>query len=524
MKLLRDAMDWLSVPPWIAAPALAFVLGAVFTGIACRIAPSLGLVDRPDGGRKRHKRPTPVMGGAAFFLAMLTVLLGAAFLGQAWITDPQLMRYMASLLGSALLFCLLGVVDDRFALRPRTKLLGQIFASLPFALSIPTIHTVQLLGWQVPLGPAFAPAIVLWLVTCSNVINLIDGLDGLAGSVGVISLLTVAALFGHQGQPAAATIALVAAGAIGGFLIYNWPPARIFMGDGGSLTLGFLIGAMSIQASSKTATGLTLAVPLVLISVPIFDTLMAIVRRKLNGKGIGEGDRCHIHHRLQDRGLTRKQALIAIGGLSLIMSVAALLSALLESEWAGIVICVGVLTLLIVGQIFGDQETQLFLRHVQALGHLLLDTSGVLKTRFLLARIDKVDYRERLEIWKKVSQRVQQMGGTRLEFLCTSSQSHEVQSGLLWIAASETPRGNGHEWRFEYSVPREQGFRATLVARGVSPSQSNVQRLDDLFRLFSKVCEEMPLFDEADEFPETLPLPASPASESPAADERRRAA
>lgn len=515
-------MDRLSTAPWIIAPVGAFVLGVLLTAIACRIAPYLGLVDRPDGGRKRHKRPTPVMGGVAFFLAMGVIVAGAAALGQTWITEPQSARYTISLFASATLFCVLGVMDDRYALKPRTKLLGQIIASLPFALAIPPIHTVQLLGWHVPLGPAFAPAIVLWLVACSNVINLMDGLDGLAGTVGVISLLTVAALFGHQGQPTAAILALVAAAAVGGFLVYNWPPAKIFMGDGGSLTLGFLIGAMSLQASSKTATGLTLAVPVVLISVPLFDTCMAIIRRKLNGRRIGEGDRCHIHHRLQDRGLTRKQALIAISGLSLVMAFAALASALLENEWAGIVICVSVLTLLIVGQIFGDVETQLFLRHLQALGHLLLDTSGVLKTRFLLARLEKLDYRERLEIWQKVSQRVQQMGGTHLEFLCTTQHGHEIQSALYWSAASPREDKDLHEWRFEYSVPREDGYKATLTAQGVTFAQPYAQRLDDLFRLFAKVCEELPLFDEQpDETPATVPLPRS---EQPALADQRKAA
>ena len=112
---------------------------------------------------------------------------------------------------------------------------------------------------------------------------------------------------------------------------------------------------------------------------------------------------------LQDRGLSRKQALMTIGGLSLVMAAAALVSALLENEWAGLLICASVLTLLIVGRVFGDSETMLFARHVQVLGALLLDTSGVLKTRFLLARMDQFDFRARLEIWEKVSERVADM-------------------------------------------------------------------------------------------------------------------
>jgi UDP-GlcNAc:undecaprenyl-phosphate GlcNAc-1-phosphate transferase len=500
-------MDGMAVLPWLVSPALAVVLSSALTALACRVAPKLGLVDHPDGGRKRHKQATPVMGGAAFFTALAAVVLGSVALQQPWIMQPHMLPFGGSLFASAGLFCALGVLDDRIAMRPRHKLLGQIVASLPFALSLPQLDTVQLLGWQIPLGPVFAPCIVLWLVACSNVINLIDGLDGVAGTVGLISMLTVAALFGHQGQTGPAMISLIAAGSLAGFLIHNWPPAKIFMGDGGSLTVGFLIGALSIQASSKTATGLTLAVPLMLISVPIFDTFMAILRRKLSGRGIGEGDRCHIHHKLQDRGLTRKQALLVIGGLSLVMAAAALTSAFLDSELPGFLICGSVLVLLIVGRIFGYHETLLFYRHLQALGALLLDTSGVLRTRFLLARMDRFDFRQRLEIWQKVSDRVQQMGGVSLEFRCVTVEGLDLQSDLVWTAQPVPNSPSGHEWRFDYSVVREGGLQATLSARGTSPDNLSSQRLDDLFRLFARVCQELPLFDEVDDAPATLPLP-----------------
>jgi len=513
-------MEGLPLALWLAAPVLAFVLSILFTGAACQLAPALGLVDNPDGGRKRHKRPTPVMGGAAFVLSLTLVIVGAAALRCDWICRPFVARSIGPLLSSAILFCALGVVDDRIALRPRYKLAGQILASLPFVFSIPSYGSVMLLGYQIPLGPAVTPCIVLWLVACSNVINLIDGLDGLAGTVGLISLLTVAALFGLQGRLGSAIVALVAAASIAGFLIYNWPPAKIFMGDGGSLTIGFLVGALSIQASSKTATGLTLAVPMVLISVPIFDTCMAILRRKLSGRSIGEGDRCHIHHRLQDHGLTRKQALLTIGGLSLVMAAAALTSALTGKEWAGLLICGGVLSLLIAGRVFGDSEAMLLVRHVQAVGALLLDTSGALQTRFLLARIGRFDERERLEIWKLVSHRVQQMGGRSLEFRCATPDGRDLDLGLYWTAADVPAEGDGHEWQFAYSVPREEGATATLSARGVSSRTAAGQRLDDLFRLFARVCQEMPLSNDVPDASETLSLPDLP----PATATLRRAA
>ncbi|HET6423030.1 MAG TPA: MraY family glycosyltransferase [Planctomycetaceae bacterium] len=500
-------MQGLLTAPWVVAPLAALALSAALTKLARSCAPHLGLVDKPDGGRKLHKKPTPVIGGAAFCTAMMIVVGVAAVMKQDWLYDPMTVELAVPLFLSATLFCVLGVVDDRFALRPRTKLLGQFIASLPFACMTSAVDTVHLLGMQIHLGLVAVPFTVMWLVACSNVINLIDGLDGLAGTVGTISLLTVAALFGMQEQYGAAVIALIAAGSVGGFLTQNWPPAKVFMGDGGSLTIGFLVGALSIQSTSKAATGYTLAVPMVLISVPIFDTFMAIVRRKLNGKGIGEGDRGHIHHRLQDHhGLTRKQALLAISGLCLVMAAAALTASKLDNEFAGLAICGSVLVLLIVGRIFGYQETVLFYRHIQELGVLLADTSGVMKTRFLLARLDRFDPRTRLDIWQKVSQRVEQMGGTSLELRCGAAESGQSELVLEWAGNTEPLATPGSQWQFAYSVPREDGMIAVLEAEGRSPGDAPLQRLDDLFRLFARVCQEMPL--SVDDSAQILTLPA----------------
>ncbi len=506
-------MDGSLLAPWVMAPFLAFALSAALNGLARSVAPKIGWVDKPDGGRKLHKKSTPVMGGLAFSLAMFGVVGVAALSGADWLLDPGTARFATSLFSSAILFCALGVVDDRLALRPRTKLIGQFLASLPFALLANPIAFVRIVGIEIDLGVAAVPFTILWLVACSNVINLIDGLDGLAATVGSISLLTIAALFGLQQEAGAATVTLIAAASILGFLCHNWPPARIFMGDGGSLTIGYLIGALSIQAASKTAAGYTLAVPVVLISIPIFDTVMAILRRKLNGRGIGEGDRGHIHHRLQDHGLTRKQALLTIGGLCLIMAGAAMLSALMRSEIPGLVICAGVLGALVVGRIFGYQETALFYRHVQEVGALVVDTSSVLKTRFLLARIDRFDARQRLEIWQKVAQRVADMGGTSLEFHCTTAEGLPVGSDLAWTAEPTRTLPTGSVWQFAYSTPRENGWTASIAVEGITQTQVPLQRLDDLFRLFARVCQEMPVDSEAaDTLPLAVPaiLPAIP--------------
>lgn len=190
------------------------------------------------------------------------------------------------------------------------------------------------------------------------------------------------------------------------------------------------------------------------------------------------------------------------------MSAAALTASMLDNEFAGLAICGSVLAMLIVGRIFGYQETVLFFRHIQELGVLLADTSGVLRTRFLLARIDRFDPRTRLEIWQKVSQRVEEMGGTSLELRCCSADNGQTEMVLDWQGEAAAIAAPSSAWQFVYSVPRKDGLIATLEAAGQSPANAPLLRLDDLFRLFARVCQEMPL--SIDESEVILQLPERP--------------
>lgn len=447
----------------LALPLTAFALSVVLTALARRLAPALGFIDRPDGGRKNHRQAMPVLGGVAFFASMALVLGLSLLVSESWLTTPECRRMVVSLLVSGVCFCVLGACDDRWPLTPRTKLLGQVVCCLPFALLGRSIASFYFLGVSVELGWLAIPFTILWLTVCSNVVNLIDGLDGLAGTIGVVVMLTVASLFLVAGEVQHVLTALILAGSLAGFLVHNWPPARIFMGDAGSLTTGFLAGALAIEASSKTAAGFTLAVPLVLMSIPLFDTAMAIIRRKLTGRGIGVGDRGHIHHRLQDRGLTRPQALLTIAGLSLLMATAATLSAVLQSETVGLAICLGTLTLLVIGRVFGYHETVLFFRYLQELGVLLLETSGVLQTRFLVARLGHSDPQLRPDLWEMTVDRVERMGGHTLRFECRDASGRLVGDDCCWSrAASESV--SAARWGFQFSLRRDDGSCATLAA------------------------------------------------------------
>jgi UDP-GlcNAc:undecaprenyl-phosphate GlcNAc-1-phosphate transferase len=190
-------------------------------------------------------------------------------------------------------------------------------------------------------------------------------------------MLSVSTMTMMTGGNGATVMAVLLCASLLGFLWHNRPPARIYLGDAGSLTIGFLIGALSIETALKGATGFLLAAPLVLMAVPFFDTLMAIVRRKLRGLGIGQADREHIHHCLQEQGLTRGQSLLVLAGISLLMAGTALAATYYKNDLIAVSACLLVPAALIAGRVFGHTETMLFARKLKGIGWMLLDAAGL---------------------------------------------------------------------------------------------------------------------------------------------------
>ncbi|MBW3539996.1 MAG: undecaprenyl/decaprenyl-phosphate alpha-N-acetylglucosaminyl 1-phosphate transferase, partial [Planctomycetes bacterium] len=462
--------------------ALAAVSAYALTALARFAAPRLGVLDHPDGARKSHAAPMPLLGGVAVFAAVL-VAMGVTAGGIAPSAAERLP--LVPFLVSAGLFCALGLWDDMRGLRPRTKLLCMALATLPFILGGRSIETIHVLGWQVELGVVGFAFTVFWLVACANVMNLVDGLDGLAATIGLIISASIAVLADLKGATGAAGLALVFCGALAGFLGHNLPPARIYLGDSGSLLIGFVVGALAIEASLKTAAGFALAVPLILLSVPVFDTLMAIVRRVLSGRGIGQGDRSHIHHRLQDRGLSRGQALLAIAGLCAAMAAVTLFSAWFQTDVVGLGMCLALLALLIYGQVFGYEETLLFLKHVRALGGVWRDAAGGLRMRFFLLRLLPAGGRPLAESWEQLTRRVRAMGVERLELVRRGSGEGPIALRLEWT--QDLPADGQPRWQFRYAV--EAGSEEiSLNAVGQSFPRWKQQRFIDLFHLFDAFC------------------------------------
>jgi UDP-GlcNAc:undecaprenyl-phosphate GlcNAc-1-phosphate transferase len=288
----------------------SFALSLILTPIFRDIFRSYGVVDEPDQGRKIHKYPIPRVGG----MAIACSYVASFFLVPLFTHNPyeaQLSLVWRLLPAAGVIFAV-GVIDDLFGLKPWQKIIGQLAGSGLAYWS--GVRVVDVAGFSTQDWWSL-PVTVLWLLTCTNAFNLVDGMDGLAAGVGMFATLTmfIAALI-HGNMPLAlATIPL--AGCLLGFLCYNFNPATIFLGDSGSLTLGFLLGCFGVIWTQKSATLLGMTAPLMALSIPLIDVGLAVTRRMLRRQPIFSADRGHIHHRLLDRGLTPKRAVLVLYGL-----------------------------------------------------------------------------------------------------------------------------------------------------------------------------------------------------------------
>lgn len=292
----------------------------LLTPLAERAAIRFGVLDRPDV-RKVHGAPMPLLGGLAV-AAGFTAGCGVAFgLDGARAFDTPIL----GLAIGAIMMILLGVYDDRRGADARLKLAVQALAAIVVIASGSRIAIItNPFGGHWNLGILSVPVSILWIVGITNAINLIDGLDGLAAGIGAIVALTLFAVAVPDPVTFVPVAALALAGACLGFLKFNFPPARIFMGDTGSLFMGFVIAVIGMQGFLKGATALALLVPLLAVGLPVIDTALAIIRRSIQHTHLFRADREHLHHRLLRIGLSHRQAVVVMYWVSAFLALTAL--------------------------------------------------------------------------------------------------------------------------------------------------------------------------------------------------------
>jgi UDP-GlcNAc:undecaprenyl-phosphate GlcNAc-1-phosphate transferase len=318
----------------VAAP---FVAAVLMTPLSIRVAKKIGAIDMPKDDRRMHKQPIPRFGGLAIFVATSLMLL----IIREWVM-PYISRTfpyyvhgepyanLSGILVGGILIYVLGVLDDLHNLNAVLKFFCQIvIASITFLLGV-RIPAIRLLGLDFggdSLGALVVSYLVtiIWIVGITNTINLIDGLDGLAAGVTVISAVAIGYSAYIQGYYTVTFVMLALAGSGLGFLPFNFFPAKTFMGDGGALFLGFMLASVSILDPAKGATVVAISVPVLVLGVPIFDILFAILRRVKVGRSIFSADKGHLHHQLSGIGMGQRRAVLMIYGISGIMGIAAIL-------------------------------------------------------------------------------------------------------------------------------------------------------------------------------------------------------
>jgi len=353
---------------YLVAAGVAFLASLVLTSAARRVSLRLGIVDHPDAYRKLHGRAIPLGGGIAVLLAFVVSLFTVVALSasqRALLVENS--GFLVAIVAASLMICAVGFLDDRFNLRVRHKLLGQCIAASLLIVSGVWIDGIQLFGVTVNLGLLAIPFTLFWLLGAVNSLNFIDGVDGLATSVGVVLSVALALLAMFTGKQTEAFMALAMAGALAGFLIYNCPPASIFLGDAGSMLIGLVLGALAIRASIKGPATVALAAPAAIWAIPILDVSMAILRRKLTGRSVYQTDRGHLHHTLLRRGMGGGRTVMFIGFLCGITAVAGVVSVYQHNEWVASSTVAAVFAVLIVSGIFGRRECLLLLRRTKHL-------------------------------------------------------------------------------------------------------------------------------------------------------------
>jgi UDP-GlcNAc:undecaprenyl-phosphate GlcNAc-1-phosphate transferase len=316
----------------IFALLLAGLLVWFLTPQVKRLAFNIKAIDRP-GQRKVHQKAMPRLGGVAIY---------AGFVCAVMLAMPLNLPLIGLLAGLTIIL-LVGIIDDIKTISPVLKLAGQVAAAgwaVSFGVTVDFV-TNPFNGNIMPLGWISIPFTILWIVGVTNALNLIDGLDGLASGVAGIAALTMTAValtqwkvFGAAGQQEIIILTLILAVAVFSFLRFNFYPAQIFLGDSGAMLLGFALSSMAVISLTKSVTAISVLLPVVILGVPIIDTALAIVRRCFKHRPIFQADKEHLHHQLLARGLSHRQVVLVMYGVSIVLGGSAVLLNMLTTDQA----------------------------------------------------------------------------------------------------------------------------------------------------------------------------------------------
>lgn len=326
---------------YVLAFTVALAVSYFITPHVKDFAIKAGAMDAPDA-RKVHTRPIPRMGGLGIYLGFILAVVASMHINH---------EILGLVLGGTVIV-IVGMIDDTRQLSAKSKLLGQIIAAMVLIMfNIRIEWLTNPFGDMIYLNYLSIPITILWVVGLTNTVNLIDGLDGLAAGVSTIASITILLVAWQQNFWTVAILTAALAGSALGFLQHNFNPAKIFMGDTGSMFLGYILAAVSILGTVKSAATIALVVPIVALGLPIMDTAFAIIRRYSNGRPIFKPDKGHLHHRLLEMGLTQKQAVLLMYVISGCLGLSAIALTEVNKGFGAVIIL-----LLLGGAFFGAKK------------------------------------------------------------------------------------------------------------------------------------------------------------------------
>jgi UDP-GlcNAc:undecaprenyl-phosphate GlcNAc-1-phosphate transferase len=488
----------------IVAFAVGLLANLLLTPLAGSLAKKWNLVDQPDARRKLHGRSIPVAGGLAVLLSVALAVAALSLLApESGLNEPWLL----SLGAAGLLICLIGVADDYRLLRGRHKIVGQLLVITLLIAHGVQIERVHLFGYDLELGVAGVAFTVFFLMGAINSLNLLDGMDGLLGSTGLILSLALACMSLHGGHMDTACLALALGGALLGFLAYNFPPASIFLGDSGSMLIGLVVGVLAIRSSFKGPATVSLMAPAALLTIPILDTLTAIVRRKLTGRSLFDTDRGHIHHCLLRQGWSPRKTLLIISSLCLLAAVGALGSVAFNSEFVALVTAATVIGILVSARLFGYAELALVGKRLGGfLGSFVRLPAEQNAREFEVQLQGKMDWNQ---LWCAVvvSARKLNLVSARLDINAPSL--HES-----YHARWDRPAQDGHElenrWRTELPIVAHGQVLGRILVVGAQDDVPAWQKI----KLLARLSEELEA-SAAQLTAPALPLPSTHVLSAP---------
>jgi UDP-GlcNAc:undecaprenyl-phosphate GlcNAc-1-phosphate transferase len=412
----------------LIAFAVSLVVSLVATPVIRWAATRVGLLDHALTSRKIHGKPVPRLGGVAIVLAFYAPLLALYFLdsgvGRLFWSQPQ--RALALLLGG-LAIAALGVYDDLHGTGARLKFAIQILVASLMWWGGYRIESIASPFGGFELGLLAFPLTVFWIVGVTNALNLIDGLDGLASGIALTAAATIFWVSWSNGGWMMALFMAALAGGLLGFLRYNFHPASIFMGDSGSLFVGFVLATTALETHEKSTTAVALFVPIVALALPIGDTLLAMTRRMVRGQPVFSSDRSHIHHRLMARGLSHRSTVLALYGIAVVLAGVAV--ALLHSDlgqtiaYVGALVAIAAMLLFAAGYVRFDQARQLLSDRKNNLAMRAAVRQAAERLRFATGPED---------IWDVVKEAVQSFQASCVALVLVSRNGTVKRSEFSW--------------------------------------------------------------------------------------------